>query len=170
MKLRVAALARWTAAAPLPCPLCYGRRFWGRWLHGFSFRGLLRLLADNGKREQPKLGPLKEHIERMLEADRQAPRKQRHTAHRIWTRLCAEHPELPVAEPTVRRYVGIRRRELGLKGREVFVPQTYSQGQEAQVDWFEAVAKLDGENRKLQFFADLSPNLAYSSIGKSRVT
>jgi hypothetical protein len=60
------------------------------------------------EREQPKLGPLKEHIERMLEADRQAPRKQRHTAHRIWTRLCAEHPELPVAEPTVRRYVGTR--------------------------------------------------------------
>ena len=27
------------------------------------------------EREQPKLGPLKEHIERMLEADRQAPRK-----------------------------------------------------------------------------------------------
>jgi transposase len=105
------------------------------------------------EREQPKLGPLKEHIERMLEADRQAPRKQRHTAHRIWTRLCAELPELPVAEPTVRRYVGIRRHELGLKGREIFVPQTYSQGQEAQVDWFEAVAKLDGENRKLQFFA-----------------
>jgi hypothetical protein len=31
------------------------------------------------EREQPKLGPLKEHIERMLEADQQAPRKQRHT-------------------------------------------------------------------------------------------
>src|SRR5580700_4525109 len=46
------------------------------------------------ERDQPKLGPLKEHIERMLEADRQAPRKQRHTAHRIWTRLRAEHPEL----------------------------------------------------------------------------
>ena len=89
----------------------------------------------------------------MLEEDRQAPRKQRHTAHRIWTRLCAEHPELPVAEPTVRRYVGIRRRELGLKGREVFVPQSYSWGQEAQVDWFEAVAKLGGERCKLQFFA-----------------
>ena len=29
-------------------------------------------------------------------------------------------------------------------GREVFVPQSYEWGQEAQVDWFEAVAKLDG--------------------------
>src|SRR5664279_3924820 len=35
-------------------------------------------------REEPKLGPVKEHIDRMLESDQQAPRKQRHTAHRIW--------------------------------------------------------------------------------------
>ena len=35
----------------------------------------------------------------------------------------------------------------------MFVPQSYELGQEAQVDWFEAVAKLGGEARKLQFFA-----------------
>ncbi len=105
------------------------------------------------EREQPKLGAVREHIDRMLEADWQAPRKQRHTAHRIWVRLRTEYPELPVAEPTVRRYVGQRKRELGLKGREVFVPQSYSWGQEAQVDWFEATAKLGGESLKLQFFA-----------------
>jgi hypothetical protein len=35
----------------------------------------------------------------------------------------------------------------------VFVPQSYNWGQEGQVDWFEAIAKLDGEPRKLQFFA-----------------
>ena len=104
-------------------------------------------------RERPRLGPVREHIERMLEVDRQAPRKQRHTAHRIWTRLREEHPEYPIGEPTVRRYVGLRKRELGLNGREVFVPQSYHWGQEAQVDWFEAVAKLGGERRKLQFFA-----------------
>src|SRR6202044_935999 len=106
-----------------------------------------------GVREQPQLGAVREPIDRMLEADRQAPRKQRHTAHRIWVRLRAEHPELPVGEPTVRRYVGQRKRELGLNGREVFVPQSYAQGQEGQVDWFEAVVKLDGELRTLQFFA-----------------
>ena len=106
-----------------------------------------------GVREQPKLGAVREHIDRMLEADRQAPRKQRHTAHRIWVRLRAEYPDLPIGEPTVRRYVGQRKRELGLAGREVFVPQSYSWGQEAQVDWFEATAKLGGESSKLQFFA-----------------
>ena len=104
-------------------------------------------------REQPKLGPVKAAIERMLESDREAPRKQRHTAHRIWTRLCEEHPEHPVGEPTVRRYVQLRRRELGLDQREVFIPQSYEWGQEGQVDWFEATAKLGGELCKLQIFA-----------------
>lgn len=103
------------------------------------------------ERKQPKIGPLRDAIERMLEADRQAPRKQRHTAYRIWTRLRDEHPEFPVAEVTVRQYVRKRKRELG--GRVAFVPQSYDWGQEAQVDWFEAVAKLEGEPHKLQFFA-----------------
>ena len=102
---------------------------------------------------QPQLGPLKDAIDRILEADRHAPRKQRHTAHRIWTRLREEHPEHAIAEATVRRYVHKRKQELGLGGREVFVPQSYDWGQEAQVDWFEAVAKLNGEPCKLQFFA-----------------
>jgi transposase len=103
------------------------------------------------ERKQPKIGPLKDAIERMLKADREAPRKQRHTAHRIWTRLRDEHPEFPIAEVTVRQYVRKRKQELG--GRVAFVPQSYDWGQEAQVDWFEAVAKLEGEPHKLQFFA-----------------
>ena len=93
------------------------------------------------ERKHPKIGPLKDAIERMLEADRQAPRKQRHTARRIWMRLCAEHPDFPVAEVTVRQYIQKRKQELG--GRVAFVPQCYDWGQEAQVDWFEAVVKLE---------------------------
>jgi transposase len=105
------------------------------------------------EKEQPRLGPVKEIINRILEQDRDAPRKQRHTAHRIFTRLREEHADYPIGEPTVRRYVAARKRELGLSGREVFVPQSYGLGQEAQVDWFEAAAKLGGEHRVLQFFA-----------------
>src|SRR6266849_5944381 len=105
------------------------------------------------EKDQPRLGPLKEIINRILQEDRDAPRKQRHTAHRIFTRLREEHPEHPIGEPTVRRFVAERKRELGLSGREVFVPQSYALGQEAQVDWFEASAKLGGERCVLQFFA-----------------
>jgi transposase len=35
----------------------------------------------------------------------------------------------------------------------VCVPQSYEYGQEAQVEWYEAVAILGGEARKLQIFA-----------------
>src|SRR5580658_9051248 len=64
-------------------------------------------------REQPRLGPVKPYIEQMLEADRQAPRKQRHTAHRIWSRLREEHQEFSIAEVTVRQCVRKRKQELG---------------------------------------------------------
>jgi hypothetical protein len=43
---------------------------------------------------------------RHLEADRQAPGKQRHTAHRIYVRIRRERPEVQILETTVPRYVG----------------------------------------------------------------
>lgn len=104
------------------------------------------------ERAPPKLGPVKEFIDQILTADQGAPRKQRHTAHRIWVRLRQEKPEHPISEATVRHYVRQRKREMGLSGREVFVPQSYEPGQEGQVDWFEAVARLDGQECKLQVF------------------
>lgn len=105
------------------------------------------------ERKCPKIGPLREAIDRILEADRQAPRKQRHTAHRIWTRLREQCPEATVAEATVRRYLQRWKESNACGGRESYVPQSYEPGQEAQVDWFEAVAKLNGEVRNLQSFA-----------------
>ncbi len=100
----------------------------------------------------PALDPVKPFIEKMLLADRQAPRKQRHTAHRIWVRLCQEVPEHPVAESTVRAYVRERKWELGLSGKEVCIPQDYQWGVEAQVDWYEAVVMLGGVSVKVQIF------------------
>ena len=104
------------------------------------------------QRARPTLAPLVGFIDEILLADRKAPRKQRHTAHRIYTRICAERPEGAVAEPTIRRYVRQRKLELGLLVRETFVPQSYDWGIEAQVDWYEAYADLDGERQKLQVF------------------
>ena len=103
-------------------------------------------------RPRPKLGPATEFIDGILEADRKAPRKQRHTAHRIWTRLRKEVPEVQVAESTVRRYVRTKKRELGITAGETFVPQAYSLGREAQVDWYEAWDELDGEQQKVFVF------------------
>lgn len=103
-------------------------------------------------REKTKLGPAITFINTILEADQKAPRKQRHTAHRIWRRLCEEKPDLKVSESTIRRYVRKRKHEMGLIGRETFIPQSYRFGEEAQVNWYEAYADLDGERQKLYIF------------------
>ena len=100
----------------------------------------------------PALDPVKPFIEAILLADKTAPRKQRHTAHRIWVRLRQEMPEHPVAESTVRAYVRERKWALGLAGKETCIPQDYAWGEEAQVDWYEAYVVLGGERVKVQIF------------------
>jgi len=104
-------------------------------------------------RERPVIGPLRLYIDAILEADRSAPRKQRHTAHRIYERIRTELPDYQVAEVTVRWYVRERKRELGWSTRATCVPQSYAPGQEGQVDWYEAWAELNGAQVKLQVFS-----------------
>ena len=103
-------------------------------------------------RKRAKFDLVKGFIERILLDDERAPRKQRHTAHRIFSRLQTELPEAEVAERSVRQYVAEIRQRIGLAKRAVFVPQHYEYGIEAQVDWYEATVCLDGVNEVLQFF------------------
>ena len=105
------------------------------------------------ERRRPVIGPLCPFIDAILKADREAPRKQRHTAHRIYERIRTELPEHKVAEVTVRQYVRERKRELGWATRTTCVPQSYAPGQEGQVDWYEAWAELGREPVKLQVFS-----------------
>jgi transposase len=103
-------------------------------------------------RGKPKIEPVQPWIDEILEADRKAPRKQRHTARRIFHRLRQEHPEQAVAESTVRQYVREWKARMGNGPQEVFIAQTYAWAQEAQVDWYEAWADLDGQRRKVYVF------------------
>ena len=93
-------------------------------------------------RPAPALGPYREWIDEILIADRSAPRKQRHTAKRIWQRLVEEHGAV-VAESTVRDHVRKRRRDLGLAA-EAFCPQVHDPGVTAEVDWGEATVSFAG--------------------------
>jgi hypothetical protein len=79
-------------------------------------------------RPRPRLEPVVGFIDGILDADQRAPRKQRHTAHRIYERLRQARPEHGIAESTVRRYVRERKAALGLLTRETFVPQSYAWG------------------------------------------
>ena len=105
------------------------------------------------ERIKPKLGVVAAFIDEVLEADRLAPRKQRHTARRLYHRILSEFPASAIAESTVRNHVRERRRQMGLLRRETFVPQSYSWAQEAQVDWYEAWVDLGDERTKVQVFA-----------------
>ncbi len=88
---------------------------------------------------RPKLDPFTGIIDRILEEDRLAPRKQRHTAKRIFDRLREEHG-FEGGNTIVKDYVRERRQRL----REMFVPLSHPPGH-AQVDFGEALAVIDGE-------------------------
>jgi hypothetical protein len=73
-------------------------------------------------RPRPAIDPWVTVIDAWLIGDKDAPRKQRHTARRVWQRLVAEH-QATLAEVTVSRYVARRRVELGLLTHEVSIPR-----------------------------------------------
>jgi hypothetical protein len=85
-------------------------------------------------------------IDGWLVDDQDAPKKQRHTARRVWQRLVAEHGAT-ASEVTVSRYVARRRVELGLAHREVSIPQTHVAGAEGEVDFAAVVRVLKGRDR-----------------------
>jgi len=100
-------------------------------------------------RPSPVMDPVKDIVEGWLRADQTAPKKQHHTAHRIFERLVKEHG-FQGKEPTVRRYVRLRRAEL--EPAEAFLLLEYSPGLDAQCDFGEAQILLAGEPTTVQLF------------------
>jgi transposase len=103
------------------------------------------------QRPRPAIDAYAAVIDGWLLADRLVPRKQRHTARRIWQRLVAEHGAA-LSEVTVSRYVARRRTELGLDRVEVSVPQAHPPGAEAEVDFGEFHAMIAEVLVKLWLF------------------
>lgn len=102
-------------------------------------------------RRCPAIEPWVLVIDAWLIADQEVPRKQRHTARRVWQRLVAEHGAT-CAEITVSRYVGRRRVELGVVDIEVCIPQTHPAGAEAEVDFGEFYSWVAGQWVKCWMF------------------
>ena len=84
-------------------------------------------------RTSPVMDPFKAIIERWLEEDKSQPKKQWHTAHRIYTRLVGEH-HFTGGERTVRQYIS----RLKPNFQEMFIPLEFDPGADAQCDWGEA--------------------------------
>jgi len=101
----------------------------------------------------------------MLVVDLDAPRKQRHTAQRVFDRLVDEHQAV-ISYSTVRQYVKARRAEVafeaGKAAVEVFIPQEHAPGAEAEVDFGDVWVDLGGVRTRCYMFA-----FRLSNSGKS---
>jgi len=90
-------------------------------------------------RSTPVLDGVRGLIDAMLVEDLDAPRKQRHTARRIFERLVDEH-DARVSYSYVAKYVHRRRGQVAMEQRQRagvldgFVPQEHPPGAEAEVD------------------------------------
>lgn len=96
---------------------------------------------------RPKLDPFIGVIDRILADDKSRPKKQQHTAKRIFERLRDEHG-FAGGITIVKDYVaGWRQR-----AQEMFVPLEHPPGH-AQADFGEALAVIGGVERKVHYFA-----------------
>jgi transposase len=87
-------------------------------------------------RPKPKIGPYLEQIAQIIEDDKQLPKKQRHTAKRIYQRI----------------------REMGYEGKYTQVKEALNHKPgEAQVDFGYALVKVSGILRKVAFFVMVLP-------------
>jgi len=114
-------------------------------------RGEYSGYKPRAKQPYPILGPYLKIIDNWLQDDKQRPKKQRHTAVRIYNRLKAEH-NFQGAETTVRRYVREAKLRLGVSCPPVFIPSDPQIGVEAEVDWGRCHAILGGEQTLLKLF------------------
>jgi transposase len=115
-----------------------------------TVRKMLRYAIPPGYRRKkpvrrPKLGPWLGVIDQILKDDESRPRKQRHTAKRIWDRLKDEHG-FTGGYTIVKDYV----REARRRQQEMFVPLTHPPG-EAQADFGEALVVVRGKTQKGHF-------------------
>ena len=83
---------------------------------------------------------LRQIIDQWLIEDCNSPSKQRHTGKRVYERLIAEHAYAGT-EVTVRNYVYEKRKEFCIP-KNIYVPQIHMPGEEAEVDWYEAVVEF----------------------------
>lgn len=102
------------------------------------------------RKVRPVLDPVVAIIDAWLAADQAAPRKQRHTAKRIYDRLVAEYGFIG-HETVVRSYVHDWRRAHAGESR-AFLPLAHAPGVEGQCDWGEAVVRVAGVEQIANLF------------------
>jgi len=128
-------------------------------IHWETLKKILRYSEPPGyrlkePRPKPKIGPYLERIAQIIEEDKSLPKKQRHTAKRIYERIreMGYGGKYTQVKTAVRELVRIK--------QEVFMPLIHKPG-EAQVDFGYALVKILGVLRKVGFFVMVLP---YSDV------
>lgn len=109
----------------------------------------------------PKLDPHKPTIDEWLIEDKQAPRKQRHTAQRVFNRLKKECPGFNCSYRTVATYYAKRHKEIFSQAKVGYLPLEHHPG-EMQADFGTADFYENG-TRKTGKYLDVS--FPYSNKG-----
>jgi len=99
-------------------------------------------------RPAPILGPFKPQLDAFLAENQCLPPKQRYTTHRMFILIRADGYQ--GSESHIRAYIGQQRRSR--QRPALFLPLEFDPGQDAQVDWGEAVVLMDGEPLSVQLF------------------
>ena len=112
------------------------------------------------ERSRPRLGAVIPFIDAILESDRKAPRKQRHTSHRIYERIRTELPDRVIAESSVRRYVGGERQTL-----QVFCMRSMASGGAFHRAYPRATqAFLEAHELRFRYFSGVFHVLRYDNL------
>jgi transposase len=120
-------------------------------------------LPPRRKRHKPMMDPYETTIDMWLLEDRNMPKKQRHTAKRIYDRLVKEY-DFVGGERTVRRYVSQRRQLLGQQGEkfaQLLHPESHTQADFGKFHAF--------RNGCLTAFQYLVLTFPYSNAGFAQV-
>jgi len=99
-------------------------------------------------RARPVASKWEEHVRLILAEDQDAPRKQKHTAKRIFDRLVSEQG-YDGSERTIRALVASLRSNASSRA---FVPLVFAPGKDAQVDFGESYVDFNGVRTKLYGF------------------
>ncbi len=107
-----------------------------------------------------KLAKYKSEIDEWLEEDKKVRRKQRHTAKRVYDRLCEKYSEFDCSYRTVAKYVSEKKAEI-YAPKQSYLPLDHKAG-EAQVDFGKAEFIEKG---KRYFGSYLILSFPYSNAG-----
>jgi len=99
-------------------------------------------------RKAPVLDEYKERIAELYAESERQPRKQRYTAKKMFEMVAKEGYQGSMS--TLGHYLAKLRKEK--RRPKVYLPLEFEPGQDAQVDWGEAVVELKGERETVQLF------------------